>query len=505
MVGTGLMGMDVVVAFLVEWAAKRVSGRIVERADYAVDAAVDRMWTIIAGKLGGHPAVVRFRETALQVGQIPSHVRDEAEQVLRSAAVTDQRFAQDLQEAVRNAMALRAQGVQPVSFVDNKQGNHVGDVVAGGPVKINQRVVNYAAAHPARFIGLVAALLVVVILATYGGIRLVNGVNGSHSATSTPSDSASARAEAQASVKPQVAATFTVQGGPTSMAFSPDGQALAVGIYSSGGASPAAVTIHNSASGEVSATLKANGGTWVSFSPDGKSLAVSASQGTAGLWRTTGNQSAPAVRLLGDNNSAGAIASSFVPGSATVATLATGDTSCVVRFWDSVSGANTSTLSLKTEKCHSMTFAADGSSFATFGLTQVQLWDRSTGRNTVSFSADDYVTAAAFGPTSQFLATGNGRSVSLWQPHTGQNLGTLHGHTGDVRSVAFSPNGKTLATGSNDGTVRLWDLISRKEMAVLPGHDEDDDGATALAFSPDGQTLATAGGDGKVRLWRDIG
>ena len=87
--------------------------------------------------------------------------------------------------------------------------------------------------------------------------------------------------------------------------------------------------------------------------------------------------------------------------------------------------------------------------------------------------------------------------MSSLETRHGQNLVTLHGDTDGVKAVVFGPDEKTLASASAS-TVWLWDLILRKEIAVLPGHDEDDDGATAVVFSSDDMTLATSDGDGTV-------
>src|SRR5262245_59369155 len=77
----------------------------------------------------------------------------------------------------------------------------------------------------------------------------------------------------------------------------------------------------------------------------------------------------------------------------------------------------------------------------------------------------------------------------------------LEGHRDAVTCLAYAPDGKTLATGSKDGTVRLWDAAG-KERATLPGHERM---VTALAFAPDGKALATAGYDKGIKVWDAAG
>jgi hypothetical protein len=109
------------------------------------------------------------------------------------------------------------------------------------------------------------------------------------------------------------------------------------------------------------------------------------------------------------------------------------------------------------------------------------------------------VVSVAFSRDGCTVATGSeDKTARLWEVATGREIAVLPGHEDQVSSVAFSPDGRTLATGSGDKTARLWEVATGKEIAMLRSHEGD---VLSVAFSPDGRIVATGSNDDTVRLW----
>ena len=109
------------------------------------------------------------------------------------------------------------------------------------------------------------------------------------------------------------------------------------------------------------------------------------------------------------------------------------------------------------------------------------------------------MSSVAFSRDGKMLASGSkDATIKLWDVTTGKEQATLKGHMDWVTSVAFSPNSKTLASGSRDRTIKLWNVATGKEQASLKGHTNV---VFSVAFSPDGKTLASASWDKTVKLW----
>ncbi|MBO1061190.1 MAG: hypothetical protein HEQ14_09750 [Aphanizomenon flos-aquae CP01] len=111
----------------------------------------------------------------------------------------------------------------------------------------------------------------------------------------------------------------------------------------------------------------------------------------------------------------------------------------------------------------------------------------------------DWVNSVAYSPDGQTLASGSDdKTIKLWDVKTGNLLQTFTGHSNSVRSVAYSPDGQTLASGSDDKTIKLWNVKTGKVLQTLTGHSN---WVKSVAYSPDGQTLASGSTDTTIKLW----
>ena len=112
------------------------------------------------------------------------------------------------------------------------------------------------------------------------------------------------------------------------------------------------------------------------------------------------------------------------------------------------------------------------------------------------------VNSVAFSPDGLTLASGSGdETIKLWDVVTGEVKATLEGHEGYVWSVAFSPDGLTLASGSLDKTIKLWDVETGEVLARI-GNPLCS--VYSVAISPDGMMLASGNNDCKIELFRRV-
>jgi WD40 repeat protein len=285
----------------------------------------------------------------------------------------------------------------------------------------------------------------------------------------------------------------------------------------------------------------------VVFAPDGRKLATSSNDKTVKLW-----DAATWRELTTLAHPAEQPAAAF---SHDGKTIATGCLDGVVRLWDASTGRELRTFKVAGINVFTLAFSADGATLVTGGgRGLVEFWDVATAKPVPAvgptagqasapkmIGAGGAVLSVSFAPDGETLAIASyDRTVKLYSSDTLQLVNTFKGHELAVDSVAFSRNGRLLATGGRDGVaklwdvdlpqepgfstqgvvvdivfspdgcclatagfhqsaVKLWDVKTRKELRSFDGHKG---GASAAAFSQDGQRLATGGvDDGDVKLW----
>jgi WD40 repeat protein len=243
----------------------------------------------------------------------------------------------------------------------------------------------------------------------------------------------------------------------------------------------------------------ADGVLTVGFSQDGKLLISGHADGSIAVWDL--QSQAPPVRLTGHVNN---ITSIMVDRDNRF--LVSGSLDNRAKLWDLAKHKELMTLSGHDDAVWSVAVSPNGELIATGSWdNRIWLWDRATGKKLrVMQGHNGGILSLAFSPDGQWLASGSeDRTARLWDVGTGQHVLTLPGHQDDVVSVAFvgTEGHHRIATGDRTGEVRLWDIDSigeREELITLRGHEQP---VSSLAFSTDGRLLATASWDNSIRLW----
>ena len=276
---------------------------------------------------------------------------------------------------------------------------------------------------------------------------------------------------------------------------------------------------------------------WIDISPDGKTLAYSDDKGVMLLDVDYGASREVTVRKKRlvpmevkdplENREAGFLESvegripRFSPDGRL---LAISYTCGIVTVYDAHSLAEIARLGdgPPASYCESfVTFSPNGRFLAYGDSYNVRLWDTVTHSDLGGPEMDnslpdgvDQVVVATFSPDGKILAIGDrSKQVVLWNIATKKVLARLEGHEGWVSALAFALNGKTLYSGSNDTTVKLWDFSSYngdgkisgekiKAFATIKGHT---DSIISIKCSPDGKFISTVGSEGTAKLWSETG
>lgn len=246
----------------------------------------------------------------------------------------------------------------------------------------------------------------------------------------------------------------------------------------------------------------------LAINPDSKTLASASDHKIVKLWDL--NTKKVLASLSGHSQAVKSVA--FSPDGKILATASDDKT---IKLWQIETLEEICTLLGHSHAVKSVAFSPDGEILASGSWDKtIKLWDVNTGTEICTITGHQLqVNSVAFSPQGKLLASASyDRTIRLWQIPALESshkefqnrpcyslLGTLSGHAWAVLTVAFSPDGKILATGSDDNTIKLWEVNTGQLICTLVGHSWS---VVAVAFTADGGTLLSASCDKTVKLWR---
>jgi len=252
----------------------------------------------------------------------------------------------------------------------------------------------------------------------------------------------------------------------------------------------------------------------VDFSPDGDLVAYSATSGQSILVRRAANGALVTSLRSVSSEYGGVDQLAFAPGGLTLAS--TWNRTTIVspytfwtgglEIWPAYSPPPISTAGTRAGYVGCLAWAPDAASIASGGAAGVILWNALTGEKIRSFVHGTTVLSVAFSPDGRFIASGaTDNLIRIWRVSDGTLVRTLAGHTDYVRAVEFSPDGVTLASGAggfnapDDHTIKIWRVSDGALLRTFSGHT---DWVLDLTFALNGTVLGSASRDGTIRYWR---
>jgi WD40 repeat protein len=272
--------------------------------------------------------------------------------------------------------------------------------------------------------------------------------------------------------------------------FSPDSQVVATATYAGGDT----LRFWDVATGGERAPVSSPAGPidTLAFAPDSKTLATGCIDGSIRLWDVASSGQRPAAANWADDYRA-----AFLSHDGQTAALISRDEG--IQLWDLTTSKMRATLKGHTRPIMAVAFAPDDQTLVTGSSdTTAKIWDVANGQLLSNLNHEGHVFALAFFPDGKRVITGGSKIVKLWDVANGQLRNRLPDCPVDFHSMVLAANGKTMALGGGDPTVRIWEAGSGKERTSF-GLKKP---AIALAFTPDGQVLAAQAYEERtIKLW----